>query len=94
VLVGTSPIGRNQLKSGHEHDIVGRDKAAGCARAYSKRLCDPPARARARPCFGTVLALKFVYYLDGKKAAMNSMPDDASILTYEKAEGNYCRLVG
>jgi hypothetical protein len=55
---------------------------------------DPPARARARPCFGTVLALKFVYYLDGKKAAMNSMPDDASILTYEKAEGNYCRLAG
>jgi hypothetical protein len=43
---------------------------------------------------GTVLALKFVYYLDGKKAAMSSMPDDTSILTYEKAKGNYCRLAG
>jgi hypothetical protein len=43
---------------------------------------------------GTVLALKFVYYLDGKKAAMSSMPDDTSILTYEKAEGNHRRLAG
>jgi hypothetical protein len=42
----------------------------------------------------TVLALKFVYYLDGKKAVMSSMPDDTSILSYEKAEGNYCRLAG
>jgi hypothetical protein len=43
---------------------------------------------------GTVLALKFVYYLDGKEAAMSSMPDDTSILTYEKAKGNYYRLAG
>jgi hypothetical protein len=43
---------------------------------------------------GTVLALKFVYYLGGKKAVMSSMPDDTSILAYEKAKGNYCRLDG
>jgi hypothetical protein len=42
----------------------------------------------------TVLALKFVYYLDDKKVAISCMPDDTSILSYEKAEGNYCRLAG
>jgi hypothetical protein len=42
----------------------------------------------------TVLALKFVYYLDGKKVAISRMPDDTSILSYEKAEGNYCHLAG
>jgi hypothetical protein len=42
----------------------------------------------------TVLALKFVYYLNDKKVAISCMPDDTSILSYEKAEGNYCRLAG
>jgi hypothetical protein len=40
----------------------------------------------------TVLALKFVYYLDGEKAALNFMSDDISILACEKAKGNYYYL--
>lgn len=39
-------------------------------------------------------ALKFVSYLDGKKAALRSMPEDISILAYEKAKGDYYRLAG
>jgi hypothetical protein len=35
----------------------------------------------------TVLALKFVYYLDGKKAAMSSMLDDTSMIAYKKIKG-------
>jgi hypothetical protein len=32
-----------------------------------------------------VLALKFVYYLDGEKAALIFVSDDVSILAYETA---------
>jgi hypothetical protein len=42
----------------------------------------------------TVLALKFLYYLDSKKVALSSISDDISILAYEKAKGDYYRLVG
>jgi hypothetical protein len=34
-----------------------------------------------------VLALKFVYYLDGKRATLISMLENISILPYEKARG-------
>ena len=35
----------------------------------------------------TILELRFVYYLDGKKATLISVSEDTSISAYEKAEG-------
>jgi hypothetical protein len=34
------------------------------------------------------LALKFVYYLDGKKAISISVPDEMSVPLYEEARGD------
>jgi hypothetical protein len=45
VLVGTGPIGRNDVNSGHEHDLVGRDKAGG-ELSPSDCAIFSPARAR------------------------------------------------
>jgi hypothetical protein len=42
----------------------------------------------------TVPALRFVYYLDEKKAALISISDDVGILAYEKANGNHYHLDG
>jgi hypothetical protein len=41
-----------------------------------------------------VLALKFVYYLNAKNAALSSRPENISILAYETAKGNHYRLAG
>jgi hypothetical protein len=42
----------------------------------------------------TVLALKFLDYLDGKKATIMYVSDDIGILAYEIARGHYRYLAG
>lgn len=42
----------------------------------------------------TVLALKSVYDLNGKKGALKFISDDISMLAYKKARGNYHHLAG
>jgi hypothetical protein len=46
------------------------------------------------PTDTTVLALKSVYDLNGKKAALKFISDDISMLAYKKARGNYHHLAG
>jgi hypothetical protein len=45
-------------------------------------------------CTCTILALKSVYCLDGKKAALSCMSDDIGTLAFKKAKGSYYGLFG
>jgi hypothetical protein len=49
----------------------------------------PPKTTHIRPTSysSSSVALKFVYYLDGKKLALISISDDVSILAYGKSKG-------
>jgi hypothetical protein len=46
------------------------------------------SREKSPSMGSTVLALKFVHHLGGKKATLIPMPDDLCILVYEKARGS------
>lgn len=51
VLVGKGPIGRDEANSGHEHDLVGRDKAGGCTSSVQAIVRSSPGTGAGTTLF-------------------------------------------
>jgi hypothetical protein len=83
-----TPVVRSVLQE------AGREHHTAQSLVLSTPLCpDPlhqpfPVGSLGQEELCPVLALKFVYYLTGKKATLIFVLDEISILAYEKVKGN------